>query len=151
MTENNEVRNLRQQIKDLESRLRESPTKEQVEADIRAEMQKEKLATVLLADRGQPAGLVPHFLDELGDGAVDDDAVEDFLTAKGFDTALVPQAPAPTPTVARPADPMDLSARVDAALSGAATASLTEQIHNAKDATELLRLTKQAGLGSDQY
>ena len=140
---------LRQQIKDLKDLVKAAPTRESIEAEIRAGLARESAISEQLIALGHPAGMSVVLNGKLGEAEVTRESVASALQSIGYkvevDDAAQDEGNEPTVNQSDLANVSSLSAQVRSA-AGPDHSDLATKIANAQSQQEVAALMGEAGL-----
>lgn len=144
------IKALRKQVADLNKALKDTPSREDIEADIRTQLERESAISAQLVALGHPAGMAAFLKGQLGDAEVTLESVTAALEGIGYQVAVPGESSdtegTTTPQVPDLARVSSLSASVQAAAKGDSSGSLTEKIAAAQSREEVTALMAEAGL-----
>jgi hypothetical protein len=143
------IKALRKQVADLTKLVNTAPTRESVEAEVRAGLAREAAIGSALTTLGLPAGLSEFLNGKLGESEVTLESVTSAVTSLGFqvEAAQATEDGGATP----PVDNSDLAnvTRLSAQVRSAATPDHTDlatKLAGARDQGEIAALMREAGL-----
>ena len=147
------IRALRKQIKDLQSQAKNAPTRDSIEAEVRADLARQDAIADLLVGLGHPRGMSAVVKARMGDAEVTRESVAEALQALGYAVAdgdesavesggEAPEAHSDLVNVA------NLSAQVRAAASGSGKESVEDRIAKAESPEQVAAIMAEAGLSA---
>ncbi len=140
------IKQLRQQLKDAQKELKSVPSRTELEADIRAAVQRESAIEQQLVAAGQPSGLRPLVEEKLGDAEVTPEGVTEALKAIGFETTASDDSGTEGEQSAEDLSGVaNLSNQVANAANQQTDSNLTEKINAAETPQELAQIMAEAG------
>jgi hypothetical protein len=144
---------LRKQIKDLTQLVNNAPTRESIEAEIRAQLDRNSAISEQLIALGHPAGMSEVIRGQLGEGEVTLESVASALQTIGYKVEVA-NGPEGEDTVQDTtssdlANISNLSAQVRSAAGGDVRMDGVSKVNQASTQAELIELMRKDGLLSD--
>jgi hypothetical protein len=145
---------LRKQIKDLTQLVNNAPTRESIEAEIRAQLDRNSAISEQLIALGHPAGMSEVIRGQLGEGEVTLESVASALQTIGYKVEVA-NGPEGEDTVQDTTSSSDLanisnlSAQVRSAAGGDVRMDGVSKVNQASTQAELIELMRKDGLLSD--
>jgi hypothetical protein len=143
------IRALRQQIKDLKEQVKNVPSRESIEAEVRTKLERTSALSAQLVALGHPAGLAALLEGQLGEAEVTRESVVQLLEGIGYqvavDDASSEEGTQPAAGLADLAKVSTLSAQVASTVKGGNQASVLQRIAEAQTPAELAAIAAQEG------
>lgn len=147
------IKALRKQIRDLQAAVANAPTREDIEAEIRADLTRETAIADLLVGLGHPKGMSAVVKGKMGDAEVTVEAVAQALQSLGYaveaaDGETAGSGGEVSEAQSNLVNVTSLSAQVQAAASGGGKESVEERIAKAQSPAEVAAIMAEAGLAA---
>lgn len=144
------IRELRQQIKEMQRELKAVPNRTELEAELRAQVRRESAIEAELVHFGHPAGIRSVVEDKLGDAEVTRESVAAALKAVGYEvTADDSDSDGPSVEANSALEGVtQLSSQVQSAAQKKGTEDFYDGLNKTDTPAELAAYMREKGLGS---
>ena len=148
--ESSVINGLRKEMRDLEKKLKASPDRDSMRAELKAELAIDSNIETLLEGFGHPKGILDVVKGKLGEKEATADAVAEALTSIGYQVEVEDASSNPegveSTTNTDLAKVATLSAEVQSATQGKTTVDVGDQIAAAETQEDLNAIMAKAGL-----